>query len=72
MYICGLCLNKTTFTEQNIVETEITLNAEGQVVSTSDAFVVCENVICGHCGASSEDGHILHPETLEPIDRGQE
>lgn len=67
MYLCGLCLNKKNFKEQNLVETEVTFDDKGAVVSTSDSFVVCEIVICGQCGASSEDGHILNPETGEPI-----
>ena len=70
MYLCSLCLNTKHFKEQNLVETELTLDEAGEVVSTSDSFVVCETVICGQCGASSEDGYILNPETLEPIDGG--
>lgn len=71
MYLCSLCLNKKHFKEQNLVETEFTLDEAGAVASTSDTFVVCETVICGQCGASSEDGHTLNLETLEPIDGGQ-
>ena len=67
MYLCGLCKNKTHFREENVVETEITLDEGGAVVSTSDHFVVCETVHCGQCGASSEEGHILDPKTLKPI-----
>lgn len=67
MYICELCQNKTHFKEQNLVETEFTLDSQGEVATTSDSFVICETVICGQCGASSEDGHILHADTLEPI-----
>ena len=70
MYLCGLCLNKKHFKEHNLVETELTLDDAGAVSSTSDTFVVCETIICGQCGASSEDGHILNPETLEPINGG--
>lgn len=67
MYICSLCQNKTKFTEQNVVETELLFDKNGALVCTSDAFVVCEAVICGQCGASSEDGHILHRNTKEPV-----
>lgn len=70
MYLCGLCQNKTHFKEQNVVETEVTLDDKGAVVSTSDSFVVCEAVICGQCGASSEDGHILDRSSGEPFARG--
>jgi hypothetical protein len=72
MYLCGLCQNKQDFKEQHLEEIELTLSADGEVLAASDAVVVWEAIICGNCGASSEDGHILDPETLEPIDRGQE
>lgn len=67
MYLCSLCLNKKIFKEQNLVETEVVFDEAGDVVSTSDSFVVCETVICGQCGASSEDGYILNSDTQEPI-----
>lgn len=67
MYKCALCLNTKHFKEQNLVETEVWLDEAGEVTNTSDSFVVCETVICGQCGASSEDGYILRPDTEEPI-----
>lgn len=70
MYLCSLCQNKKFFKEHNLVETELILDDTGAVASASDSFVVCETIICGQCGASSEDGHILNPETLEPIPGG--
>ncbi len=70
MYLCSLCLNKKHFKEQNLVETEFTLDDAGEVAETSDTFVVCETVICGQCGASSEDGYIVDPDTGEPIQGG--
>ena len=42
MYLCSLCLNKKHFKEQNLVETELTLDDAGEVAETSDTFVVCE------------------------------
>lgn len=70
MYICNLCQKQTTFTEQNVVETELIFDKRGALASASDAFVVCETIICGQCGASSEDGHILHRSTKEPVQGG--
>lgn len=67
MYLCAICQNSKHFKEQNLVETEVVFDEAGEVVATSDSFVVCETVICGQCGASSEDENILDPETLEPI-----
>lgn len=70
MYLCELCQNDKQFKEYNLVETEIELNNDGTVAKASDSFVVCEYVVCGQCGASSEDGHILHRDTREPISGG--
>lgn len=67
MYICGLCQNKTYFKEQNLFETEFTVDSTGEITATAETFVVCEAIICGQCGASTEDGHILYAETGEPF-----
>lgn len=71
MYICGLCRNKIRFKELNLVETEITLDENGELESASDPLVVCEYVTCGLCGASSEDGNIVDRETEDAIYGGQ-
>ena len=70
--ICSLCQNKKSFTAQVLVEMKITLDEVGAVAKTEEPLVVRESIICGECGASSEDGHIIKRDTGEPVYGGLE
>lgn len=60
MYKCQQCGNREYFKEYNCVETQISINKETGVISQSnDRFVERENVECGICGATLEDGKVL-------------
>lgn len=70
--ICNLCQNKKSFTAQALVEMKITLDEVGAVAKTNEPLVVRESIVCGECGASSEDEHIVNRETGEPVYGGLE
>lgn len=68
MYICKSCGNKKYFKEHNYIETNVNLDEDtGEYISGDDKFLSCCEVVCGVCGASSEDAEILDRNTNEPI-----
>ena len=64
MYECKHCGNKKYFIEHNCVETELTLDEiTGESTGSHDTVIVCSEVVCGICKATSEDGLIIDRNT---------
>ena len=69
MYICKKCGNKKYFDEYNSITTHLSLDeGTGEVQYTEDEFITTNEVVCGVCGATSEDGQITdrQGEILRP------
>jgi len=68
MYKCKICGNTKLFAEHNAIKTYLVIDDEtGEILHTDDKFLGCSEVICGCCGASSEDESILDRHTNKQI-----
>ena len=61
MYFCRVCENAKTFTEHNLIETELHIDEEtGKVIGSHDSFLECTEVVCGVCKATSKNGDVVN------------
>ena len=68
MYFCRICGNVTHFIEHNLIETQIHFDGQsGEVAGSCDSFLECDEVICGVCKATANDGNIVNRKTGERL-----